>query len=61
MHSSYNRERVWTMQTMFPVDMDQDGSPSVEQQHSRVSYMCVPYFLDENNYKETACDKVVVQ
>ena len=49
------------MQTLFPVDMDQDGSPSVEQQRSRVSYMRVPYFLDENNYKETACDKVVVQ
>jgi hypothetical protein len=50
---------MWMMQTMITVDMEQDGASSEEQQRSRVSYMRVPYFLGENDYKETACDKVV--
>jgi hypothetical protein len=58
-HSSYNRARVWTLQTMRAVDLEPEGAPSAEQTRSRVSYMRVPYFLGENDYRETACDKVV--
>jgi len=44
-HSSYNRARVWTLQTMRAVDLEQEGAPSEEQTRSRASYMRVPYFL----------------
>ena len=58
-HSSYNRARVWTMQTMRSVDVEQDGAPSEEQTRSRVSYMRVPYFLGKQEFTERACDRVV--
>jgi hypothetical protein len=44
------------------VDLELDGAPSEEETHSRVLYdtrLCVPYFLGENYFKGTACDRVV--
>jgi len=58
-HSSYNRARVWTMQTMRAVDLEDDGAPSPQQTRSRVSYMRVPYFLGKQDFTERACDRVV--
>ena len=58
-HSSYNRARVWTLQTMRAVDLESNGAPSAEQTRSRVSYMRVPYFLGKHDFTERACDKVV--
>jgi hypothetical protein len=40
--SSFGRARVWSMQTMRSIDMEQEGEPSLEQEQSRVSYMRVP-------------------
>jgi len=58
-HSSYNRARVWTLQTMRAVDLEQEGAPSEEQTRSRASYMRVPYFLGPQDFNERACDRVV--
>jgi len=44
------------------VDLELDGAPSEEQTRSRVLYdsrLRVPYFLGENDFKETTCDRVV--
>ena len=49
-HSSYNRARVWTLQTMRAVDLESNGAPSAEQTRSRVSYMRVPYFLGPQDF-----------
>ena len=59
--SSYNRARVWTLQTMRSVDLEREGSPSEEQERSRVSYMRVPDFLDFAHLagSEDACERVV--
>ena len=58
-HSSYSRARVWTLQTMRAVDLEEEGSPSTEQIKSRISYMTVPYFLGKDDFSNKACDKVV--
>ncbi len=58
-HSSYNRSRVCTLQTIRAVDLEQEGAPSAEQTRSRVSYMRVPYFLGPQDFNERACDRVV--
>lgn len=58
-HSSYNRARVWTLQSTRAVDLEQQGTPSEEQTRSRVSYMRVPYFLGQSDFNERACAKVV--
>lgn len=58
-HSSYNRARVWTLQTMRAVDLELEGTPSEQQTRSRVSYMRVPYFLGKQDFNERACGKVV--
>ncbi len=58
-HSSYSRARVWTLQTMRAVDLEEEGLPSTEQIKSWISYMTVPYFLGKDDFSNKACDKVV--
>jgi hypothetical protein len=58
-HSSYSRARVWTVQTMRAVDLEQQGAPSEAQTRTRVSFMRIPDFLDRRDFNDRACDRVV--
>ena len=55
--SSFGRARVWTVQTMRAVDLEQPGEPSEAEVASRVSYMRVPDFFEPASRKE--CDVIV--
>ena len=55
--SSFGRARVWTVQTMRAVDLEQPGEPSEAEVASRVSYMRVPDFFEPASEKQ--CDVIV--